>query len=159
MQGSDSRHVMANPYCPDKCASAIQQCGFNARGKQRVSTPALPLRGGRNEEPTSYVFGLAAASFAVFLHSDMNFLRSLPWTPLVSASFEHSSEAGVRGFSAFFSAGAILVAGAGVAGAVVCAKAVLIRKRDAKAVAAAREVIVIMGAPRVEEVSNFPRSG
>jgi hypothetical protein len=106
----------------------------------------------------SYIFGLAAASFPAFLHSDMNFLRSLPWTPLVSASFEHSSEAAVRGFSAFFSAGAILVAGAGVAGAVVCANAVLIRNRDAKAVAAAREDIVIMEAPRVEEASNFARS-
>src|SRR5450755_4590023 len=85
-------------------------------------------------------FGLAAAAF---LHSDMNFLRSLPWTPLVSASFEHSREASVRGFSAFFSAGAIFVAGAG--GAVACANAELIRSRDAKAVAAAREDIVIMG--------------
>src|ERR1700681_3513522 len=87
-------------------------------------------------------FALAAAAF---LHSDMNFLRSLPWTPLVSASFEHSREASVRGFSAFFSAGAIFVAGAGVAGAVACANAELIRSRDAKAVAAAREDIVIMG--------------
>src|ERR1700737_4141989 len=89
-------------------------------------------------------FVLAAASFAVFLHSDMNFLRSLPWTPLVSASFEHSSDAEVRGF---FSAGAIGVAfaaGAGVAGGVVCANAELIKNRDAKAVAAAREAIVIM---------------
>lgn len=93
--------------------------------------------GGRSDH-----FALAAAAF---LHSDMNFLRSLPWTPLVSASFEHSREASVRGFSAFFSAGAIFVAGAGVAGAVACANAELIRSRDAKAVAAAREDIVIMG--------------
>ena len=71
------------------------------------------------------------ASFAAFLHSDMNFLRSLPCRPLASASFEHSSDSALRGFSAFFSAGAILVAGAGVAGAVVCAKAELIRNRDA----------------------------
>src|SRR5450755_1955315 len=73
-----------------------------------------------------------ALSAAAFLHSDMNFLRSLPWTPLVSASFEHPREAAVRGFSAFFSAGAIFVAGAGVAGAVACANAELIRSRDAK---------------------------
>jgi hypothetical protein len=103
-----------------------------------------------------------ALSAAAFLHSDMNFLRSLPWTPLVSASFEHSSDAAVRGFSAFFSAGAIFGAGAvfaagagaGVAGAVVCANAELIRNKDAKAVAAAREDIVIMEAPRVEEDRN-----
>src|ERR1700680_3585619 len=88
-------------------------------------------------------FGLSAA---VFLHSDMNFLRSLPWTPLVSASFEHSREAALRGFSAFFSAaGAAFAAGAGVAGVVVCANAELISSRDAKAVAATREDIVIMG--------------
>jgi hypothetical protein len=75
----------------------------------------------------------------------------------VSASFEHSSDAAVRGFSAFFSegvifvagstffsAGAILVAGAGVAGVVVCANAELISSSDARAVAAAREDNVIM---------------
>src|SRR4030081_1525901 len=157
---------MANPGAGDKCASAPQQCapgcGLADTNHNRHRSP-MPSFGrlsrvmtavGRRRSP-----GHFALSAPPFLHSDMNFLRSLPWTPLVSASFEHSSEAAVRGFSAFFSAGAILVAGAGVAGAVVCAKAVLIRKRDAKAVAAAREVIVIMGAPRVEEVSNFPRSG
>jgi hypothetical protein len=87
-----------------------------------------------------------ALSAAVFLHSDMNFFRSLPCKLLPSASFEHSRDAAVRGgFSAFFSAGAVFVAGAGVAGAVVCANAELIRSRDATAVAAAREDIVIMG--------------
>jgi hypothetical protein len=61
---------------------------------------------------------------------------------------EHSSDAAVRGFAAFFSAGAAaLSAGAGVAGAAVCAKAELINSRDAKAVAAAREDMVIMGVP------------
>src|ERR1700730_3118698 len=89
-------------------------------------------------------FALAAASFAVFLHSDMNFLRSLPWRLLVSASFEHSSDAAVR---AFFSAGAIGVVfavGAGAAGGVVCANAALIKNREAKAVAATRDDMVIM---------------
>jgi hypothetical protein len=129
-----------------------------AKSDQLHSNP--PLAGeGEVKNGQSYAFGLAEASFAVFLQSDMNFLRSLPWTPLVSASFEHSNEAAVRGFSAFFSAGAILAAGAGVAGAVVCASAVLIRKMDAKAAAAAREDIVIMGAPRVEEANNFAPSG
>src|ERR1700686_2091323 len=85
-------------------------------------------------------------SAAVFLHSDMNFLRSLPWTPLVSASFEHSRDAAVRGFSAFFSAGAAFAAGAGVAGVVVCANAELIRKSEAMAAAAAGGEIVIHGA-------------
>src|SRR5260370_17661726 len=79
-----------------------------------------------------------ALSAAAFLHSERNFLRSLPLSPLASASFEHSSEAAVRGFSAFFSAGAIfgagVAAGAGVAGAVVCANAELTSSRDAKAV-------------------------
>src|SRR5258705_12796415 len=97
-------------------------------------------------------FGLSAAAF---LHSDMNFLRSLPWTALASASFEHCSEAAVRGFSAFFSAaafgaGAVFAAGAGVAGAVVCANAELMSNSDAIAVAAAREEKVIMTVPRVE---------
>ena len=85
-----------------------------------------------------------AASVAPFLQSDMNFLRSLPWTPLVSASFEHSSDAAVR---CFFSAGAIGVvfaAGAGVADGVVWANAELIKNSDAKTVTATREDIVIM---------------
>src|SRR2546425_12978662 len=90
--------------------------------------------------------GHFALSAAAFLHSERNFLRSLPLSPLASASFEHSSEAAVRGFSAFFSAGAIfgVVAGAGVAGAVVCASAELTSSRDAKAVAATREEIVVI---------------
>src|SRR5947199_156148 len=50
-----------------------------------------------------YHFALGAAPF---LQSERNFLRSLPCSPLASASFEHSSEAAVRGFSAFFSVGA-----------------------------------------------------
>src|SRR3954464_14363842 len=98
-------------------------------------------------------FGLSAAAF---LHSDMNFLRSLPWSFLASASFEHCSEAAVRGFSAFFSvvafgAGAVFAAGAGVAGAVVCANAELASNKDAIAVAATREENVIMTVPRVED--------
>src|SRR5258708_34649469 len=88
------------------------------------------------------------SSAAAFLHSERNFLRSLPLSPLASASFEHSSEAAVRGFSAFFSAGAIfgagVAAGAGVAGAGVCPNAELIKSRAAKAVAAAREEIIIV---------------
>jgi hypothetical protein len=96
-----------------------------------------------------------ALSAAVFLHSDMNFFRSLPCKLLPSASFEHSRDAAVRGgLSAFFSAGAAFVAGAGVAGAAVCANAELIRNRDATAAAAAREDIVIMGTPRIEEERN-----
>jgi hypothetical protein len=96
-------------------------------------------------------FGLSAAAF---LHSDMNFLRSLPWSFLASASFEHCSEAAVRGASAFFSAaafGAGAVFAAGAAGVVVCANAELTSNKDAIAVAAAREENVIMTVPRVED--------
>src|SRR6266446_4973285 len=53
-------------------------------------------------------FALSAPPAAVFLHSARNFLRSLPLSPLASASFEHSREAAVRGFSAFFSGGALV---------------------------------------------------
>ena len=48
-------------------------------------------------------------------------------------------------------AAADFAAGAGVAGAVVCAKAAPINSRDAKAVAAAREEMFIMGAPRIKK--------
>ena len=84
-----------------------------------------------------------AFSAVPFLHSERNFLRSLPCSPLASASFEHSSEAEVRGFSAFFSAGAfasVLVASV-LAGAVVCADAAPISRREATAVAVARECV------------------
>jgi hypothetical protein len=64
---------------------------------------------------------------------------------------EHSSEAAVRGFAIFLS----VAAGAAeslLAGAVVCARAGLANsKRDARAVAATREYVVFMEAPRVEE--------
>src|SRR3954453_22661000 len=98
-------------------------------------------------------FGLSAAAF---LHSDMNFLRSLPCTPLASASFEHCSDAAVRGFSTFFAAGAVgagalLAVGAGVAGAVACANAEPESSSDATSVTAAREENVIMTVPRVED--------
>src|SRR4051812_44372609 len=98
-------------------------------------------------------FGLSTAAF---LHSDMNFLRSLPCMPFASASFEHCREAAVRGFSAFFSAGAIFGTGAAfaaggcVAGGVVCANAEPKSSSDATAVAAAREENVVMTVPRVE---------
>src|SRR5438874_6243771 len=91
-----------------------------------------------------YHFALGAAPF---LQSERNFLRSLPCSPLASASFEHSSEAAVRGFSAFFSAGALVSAlGASVlAGAVVCADAEPISSSEAMAVAVARAEIFVMG--------------
>ncbi len=80
--------------------------------------------------------------------------REVPWR---RPSLEHSSEAAVRGFSAFFSAGAILAAGAagaGVAGAVACANAEPIRSRDANTVAVAREDRVIMGGTSVATIAQ-----
>src|SRR3954468_3642519 len=100
----------------------------------------------RRKRPMDY-FAAPALSAAVFLHSERNFLRSLPLSPLASASFEHSSEAAVRGFSAFFSAGAlasVLVASV-LAGAVVCADAAPISRRETTAVAVAREEIFVIG--------------
>jgi hypothetical protein len=125
---------------------------------QVTGTPALQrtapqvLRAALRPGHENY-FGLSAAAF---LHSDMNFLRSLPWSFLASASFEHCSEAAVRGASAFFSAaafgaGADFAVGAGAAGVVVCANAELTSNKDAIAVAAAREENVIMTVPRVED--------
>src|SRR5437667_12121422 len=98
---------MANPWVRDKCA--------NADAAMRMSRLFAPPKGrvkqGRSLRliTSPYHFALEAASF---LQSERNFLRSLPCSPLASASFEHSSEAAVRGFSAFFSV---------AAGAVVCA--------------------------------------
>src|SRR5216683_8055215 len=161
MLGFGSRRLMANPCTGDKCANATAAMQGRA-GCAHTCRHAPRMRGMHYHEALQRNCngrGLAAAprhfalSAAAFLHSDMNFLRSLPWKPLVSASFEHSSDAAVRGFAAFFSAGAIgavFAAGAGVAGAVVCANAELISSREATAAAAAREDIVIMEAPRVE---------
>jgi hypothetical protein len=87
---------MANPHQGDKCANAVQHCAAGCafprrccraeKAKQIIGLPCdaaiaaspitLPFfRGGRRER---YDFGLAAASLPAFLHSDMNFLRSLP---------------------------------------------------------------------------------
>src|SRR5436190_31176 len=120
-------------------AGVIKKCG-----KSRYN----PLR---QEMPRDY-FAFPAA---VFLHSERNFLRSLPLSPLASASFEHSSEAAVRGFSAFFSAGAfasVLVASV-LAGAVVCADAAPINRRET-AVAVAREDIFVMGHLGLKQGAN-----
>src|SRR5437879_164389 len=88
-------------------------------------------------------FSFSAASF---LHAERNFLRSLPLSPFSSACLEHSSEPGVRGFSAFFAAGALVsVLGASVlAGAVVCAETAPIANSEAMAVAVMREEIFVM---------------
>src|SRR5947209_17699541 len=92
-----------------------------------------------------------ALSAPPFLHSERNFLRSLPCKPLASASFEHSRDAAVRGL-AILSAGAIFPAGAGVAGAVVCAKAEPISNTEAMAVAARRlEIVIIVTPVRLKE--------
>src|SRR5947209_10391519 len=137
----------SGPLASAEQAGAKHRPGLRARRSAFRRSPSPLLRGGWVD---GYDFGLAAPSLAAFLHSDMNFLRSLPWTPLVSASFEHSSEAAVRGFSIFFSAfGA-------AAGEVVCENAGLARNRDATASAAAREAIVIIGEHLlIEEARNF----
>jgi hypothetical protein len=103
-----------------------------------------------------YDFGLAAASFASFLHWLMNLWRSLPWMSLASACFEHSIDAALRGFSAFFSVAAGAAESLLAAG--VCASTGLANSsRDAKAAVAAREDIVIMGAPRVKRKAQRSR--
>src|SRR5437879_2824394 len=93
---------MANPHARDKCVTRLQHCRGGAGDGPPASSkirkvPTQPWHRRRG--------GYFAFSAAVFLHSERNFLRSLPLSPLASASFEHSSEAAVRGFSAFFSAG------------------------------------------------------
>jgi hypothetical protein len=141
---------MPNSCGVDKCVSAAQQC---ASYHGSTSRPHRALAGDAAVGAFTYLLvdcAHFALSAAAFLHPDMNFLRSLPWTPLASASFEHSSEAAVRGFSAFFAAGAVFVAG-GEAGVVVCANAELIKNSEAKAVAAMREERFVMGSPQVEK--------
>ena len=137
---------MHMPHCASGAyyAAPRAQAG-TARIIRSSPPPGVPVTGdGQIIARRHDHFDLAAASVGVFLQSDMNFLRSLPWMPLVSASFEHSSDAAVRGFFAVGAIGAVFAAGAGVAGGVVWANAELIKNSDAKAVAAAREAIVIM---------------
>src|SRR3954453_9590621 len=133
---------MANPHALHKCATRLQQCAATpAMGRRRHQNAEGPIRPSRRR-----VSGYFALSAAVFLHSERNFLRSLPLSPLASASFEHSSEAAVRGFSAFFSVGALVsvLVAAGLAGAVVCADAALISRGEATAVAVASQEILVM---------------
>ena len=97
----------------------------NARWRRRW--PAGVMRNAASPDAAlEQMGGLVSSPFRQrFLHSERNFLRSLPCNPLASASFEHSSEAEVRGFSAFLSAGALasVLVAAVLAGAVVCAEA------------------------------------
>src|SRR6185437_2209828 len=103
-----------------------------------------------------YLDAGAALSDACFLQSERNFLRSLPCRPLASASFEHSSEAAVRGFWAFsaFAAGAGLAAGAGVCASAEPAS----RSEAASARPAARKEVVIMEAPMRRGKGMQPRA-
>src|SRR3984893_6579807 len=115
------------------------------------------LLGEGDDAPSAHFLSAAAPlSAAAFLHSERNFLRSLPLSPLASASLEHSSDSAVRGFAIFLSVAAGAAVSLLAAGAVVvCARTGLAnRNRDAKAAAATREDIVIMEAPRVEEGRN-----
>src|SRR5579871_277800 len=137
MKGFASRRLMANRPGGNKCANAMQQCAH----PPQEEVPGRAAGGG----PKPYLLAGAPLADCSFLHSERNFLRSLPCRPLASASFEHSSEAAVRGFSAFFS-----VAAGAAAGAVeVCAKAAPANRSEAaSARPAARVEIVIMETPR-----------
>src|ERR1700761_8497616 len=112
---------------------------------QVISPPGNGLREETAPVPHfGYFDAGAAASLACALHSERNFLRSLPCRPLASASFEHSIEAALCGLVLLLvAAGA---AGAGeAAGEGVCAKAEpASRSEAARARPAAREEIVIM---------------
>ena len=92
----------------------------------------------------SYLLAGAALSAASLLHCERNFLRSLPFSPFSSACLEHSSDSGLRGLAEVVFAGA--APGAGVV-VVDCAKATLAKMSEAKAAAAARDVMVVMETP------------
>ena len=102
MRESGSRRLMANPRGGDKCASATAAMrGFGAPRRQ-LPCPAQRSgvdrdRGDDRPFPQELTRWREINSLwrapAAFLHSDRNFLRSLPWRPLVSASLEHSSDA------------------------------------------------------------------
>src|SRR5450755_2294453 len=88
-------------------------------------------------------------SAASFLHSERNFLRSLPFRPLASASLEHSTDSAVCGL-AILSVGAMVsdfLASSVLAAGAVCANAVPASRRDARAATAAREAMVIVKTP------------
>ena len=83
---------------------------------------------------------------ASFMHSRRNFLRSLPFSPLASACLEHSSDSG-RVLLRRLLVGGAAVVGLGVglgAGAAVCAKAVPVASREARATTARRDVKVMV---------------
>ena len=121
-------------------------------GGRKAADATLPARG----RVENYFFASLAPplAFASFLHWLMNFLRSLPWIFLSSASLEQASDSALRGFSAFL-AGA--VAAGAAAGAAVCASAGPAKNNDAIATAARREEIFIMEAPLEEERATTSR--
>ena len=70
------------------------------------------LMGGsiRDEGKGAMIVGRYAAFFFKSLrHFERNFLRALPWRPISSACFEHSSEAALRGLAGKLSLGCATV--------------------------------------------------
>src|SRR5579872_7268492 len=112
--------------------------GFAARWTRESGDP-IPSPMGRMGSPRQAYCFLPIASF---LHSERNFLRSLPCNPLASACLEHSTDSALRGLAvlAMGAAASDLAAGA----ALVCANAGAANSRkDAPRAAAKREEIVM----------------
>src|SRR5262245_12686684 len=81
------------------------------------------------------------------MHSERNFLRSLPCNALASACLEHSSDSAecfLEGALFSVVAAVLVLVSLLAAGAVACARAVLVKSREARATAARREVRVMV---------------
>ena len=144
--------------CGDQVHAALWQiapCGqmHHAIAAMRASHPTgdghislTPQRRMKRRSLVLYFAGLSAAFPSCI--RERNFLRSLPCSPLASASFEHSSETArprlgfLRSRPAPWCRPWSLRLGAGPA---LCAKARPSAESEARAVAVAREEIFIMG--------------
>ena len=89
---------------------------------------------------------------AAFLHSERNFLRSLPCSPLASASLEHSIDSGLWTFAGFAIGAGAAVSDLAAGAAVDWAKTGVAKSRsDAPRAAATREEIIMGNTSKVEE--------
>ena len=83
-------------YCPKRETVTPPRCSFHSRRPTSELCSSRTLQG-RVRERVLCSRAYLGLSAAVFLHSERNFLRSLPCRPLASASFEHSRDAAVCG--------------------------------------------------------------
>src|SRR3984957_14371777 len=128
-------------------SGSVRRLGPARKTKRAVSHPRWQP-GGWNQPKWRYYF----LSLAAFLHSERNFLRSLPCSPLASASLEHSIDSALWAFAGLAIGAGAAVSDLAAGAAVDWAKTGVAKSRsDAPRAAARRDEFVMRNTSEVEE--------